>query len=398
MPVWIEEDNCTGCGLCIKACPYGSIDMEDKTASVNETCTECGACLASCKFEALLSDIEEEPIPDLSAYQGVWVFAEVQDGALARVSLELLGEGARLAGELGQKLCAVLLGDQAHALCAQLSAAGASKIYLAQHEDLAQYSTLAYTRVLADLIKAHNPSVVLVGATPLGRDLAPRLSRRLDLGLTADCTVLGIDAETGNLLQTRPAFGGNVMATIFTPRVRPQMATVRPGVMALPETDTGNQAKIISYDFQPDNEDVLVRLISFQKEAQKAVDLSEAKIIVAGGRGCGSQEGFDLLKKLADLLGAELGGTRVAVEEGWIPADRQIGQTGQSVRPELYIAVGVSGAIQHRAGCAGARYIVAINRQKEAPIFKVADYAIEGDLFQVVPAMISALQGGGNHE
>lgn len=394
MSVWIVEENCTGCGLCAKACPYGALKVVDKLAVIDsERCTECGACLGACKFEALMSDIVEEPIPDLSGYTGVWVFAEVSGGALAPVSIELLGEGARLAGELGQELSAVLIGNDVEPLAAELGAFGARRVYLAQHKDLASYSTLAYTRVLADLVREYAPAVLLMGATPLGRDLAPRLSRRLDLGLTADCTVLAIDPDTGNLLQTRPAFGGNVMATIYTPRVRPQMATVRPGVMTRPKRDAGAKAEVIKAEPLLKPEDLLVRLLSSQSIERQGADLSEAKIIVAGGRGCGD-EGFAQLTRLAGLIGAELGGTRVAVEEGWVGADRQIGQTGQTVRPELYFACGISGAIQHRAGILGSRFIVAINRDARAPIFSVADYAIVGEVQKVVPAICDALKGG----
>ncbi len=393
MAVWIIEDKCTGCGLCAKTCPYGAIAIEDKLAHVNERCTECGACLAACKFEALASDLEQEPLPDLSGYRGVWVFAEVQDGALAQVSLELLGEGARLAADLGQDLCAVLLGHGVAGLAADLAAFGATRVFLADDPGLVEYSTLAYARVLAELVRAHAPAVLLMGATPLGRDLAPRLSRRLDLGLTADCTGLAIDQETGNLLQTRPAFGGNVMATIVTPRVRPQMATVRPGVMGLPTRRAGTPAVVVRHPVVLEANDGLVRLLARQARTSQAVDLSQARVIVAGGRGCRGAGGFALLAELAQALGGELGGTRVAMEEGWISPERQIGQTGLTVRPELYLACGISGAIQHRAGCLGARYIVAVNRDRRAPIFQVADYAIAGDLFKVVPALMEALKG-----
>jgi len=393
MAVWVVEENCTGCGLCVKACPYGAVELEDKLARLNQRCTECGACVDSCKFEAMATDIEQAPIPDLSGYQGIWVLAETAGGELLPVSRELMGQGGELARALGQELCAVLVGHDLEGLVPELAALGAAKVHLAEDPRLAEYSTLAHTRALAQMVKADDPAVLLMGATPLGRDLAPRLSRRLDLGLTADCTELSVDTQTGNLLQTRPAFGGDVMATIYTPRARPQMATVRPGVFAPPTLRSEAQAEVIRHAPALEPADLAVKLMSFTPAEQKAVDLSQAKVIVAGGRGCRDQEGFALLGELADALGAELAGTRVAVEEGWLPPERQIGQTGVTVRPELYVACGVSGAIQHRAGFMGARYVVAINRDARAPIFEVADYAICGDLFKVAPALIAQLTG-----
>jgi electron transfer flavoprotein alpha subunit len=391
VPVWIIEEKCTGCGLCVRACPYGGVVVEDKLARLTERCTHCGACLDSCKFEALASDLGEQPTPDFSDYSGVWVVAEGRDGRLHPVSLELLGEARRLAGDLGQDVSAVLMGRNVKSLAQTLVAHGADTVYVAEHDELEPYRTLPFTRVLSGLITEHRPNIVLVGATPQGRDLAPRISRRLDLGLTADCTQLKIDRdEGGRLLQTRPAFGGNVMATIVSPKSRPQMATVRPGVMAALEADPGRKSQIIDVDVALDTSDLAVVIRSVAEAGRRTVNLSEAKIIIAGGRGVGVKENFKMLFDLAARLGGEVGGTRVAVEEGWLPVERQIGQTGQSVSPELYIAVGISGAVQHRAGIMGARYIVAINRDATAPIFEVADYALVGDATKIVPALIEA--------
>lgn len=391
MPVWIIEDKCTGCGLCVRACPYGGVEVEDKLARLTERCTHCGACLDSCKFEAMASDLEVEAAPDFSAYQGVWVVAEGRDAELHPVSLELLGEARRLAADLGQDVAAVLIGRGVGSLAETLVAYGADTVYVAEHDELEPYRTLPFTRVLAGVIAEHRPNIVLVGATPQGRDLAPRLSRRLDLGLTADCTQLDIDREEGGrLLQTRPAFGGNVMATIVSPKSRPQMATVRPGVMAALEADPKRSGRVVDVDVSLDPTDLALVIRSVAEAGRRTVNLSQAKIIIAGGRGVGGAEGFEMLFDLARVLGAEVGGTRVAVEEGWLPVERQIGQTGQSVSPELYIAVGISGAVQHRAGIMGARYIVAINRDATAPIFEVADYALVGDATKIVPALIEA--------
>ncbi len=389
MPVWIIEEKCTGCGLCVRACPYGGVVVEDKLARLTVRCTHCGACLDSCKFEALASDLEAEQAPDFSANRGVWVAAEARDGELHPVSLELLGEARRLAADLGQDVAAVLIGRGVTPLAETLVAHGADTVYLAEHDELAPYRTLPFTRVLSGLIAEHRPNIVLVGATPQGRDLAPRISRRLDLGLTADCTQLGIDREEGGrLLQTRPAFGGNVMATIVSPKSRPQMATVRPGVMAALEPDPGRSGRVVEVAVNLEPSDLALTIRSVAEAGRRTVDLSQAKVIIAGGRGVGGAKGFGMLFDLARALGAEVGGTRVAVEEGWLPVERQIGQTGQSVSPELYIAVGISGAVQHRAGIMGARYIVAINRDATAPIFEVADYALVGDATKIVPALI----------
>ncbi len=391
MNVWIETDLCNGCQRCLRACPYGAVEMVEDTARILERCTACGACLEACKQEAIKTDATPREIPDFSDHRGVWVFAEQRQGHLARVCLELLGKSRELAETLGEEVSAVLLGHQVAGLAETLTRHGAGKVYLAEHPALRDYATLPYTRVLADLVTAHRPGILLLGATYLGRDLAPRLSRRIGVGLTADCTELTIHPEERILLQTRPAFGGNVMATIASRYSRPQMATVRPGVME-PRQGEPHAAETIRCEVSLDEADRGPRLLEFIGEARQHVDLAQAKVIVAGGRGVGDASGFGALEELADLLGAELAGTRVAVEEGWIPPERQVGQTGQSVRPELYIACGISGAIQHRAGMLNSRYVVAVNKDPQAPIFQIADWGIVGDLHEVVPEMIRQIK------
>jgi len=391
MGVWIDLDLCNGCRRCIKACPYGAVEMKDGKAGILERCTSCGACLAACKQKAILSDAAPRTIPDFSDRKGVWVFAEQRAGELHRVSLELLGKAQELARERGETVSALLLGHQVAGLCDTLIAHGADTVYLAQHRVLKDYRTIAYARVIADLVKENKPGIFLMGATNTGRDLAPRVSRRVAAGLTADCTELTIDPGEGVLLQTRPAFGGNVMATIANRYSRPQMATVRPGVMeAMP--CPGKEGVVVKTKVSIPEKEVGTRLLEIVREKRMGADISQAKVIVAGGRGVGDAAGFKAVQRLADALGGEVAGTRVAVEEGWIPAERQVGQTGKSVRPELYVACGISGAIQHRAGMAASRYVVAINRDARAPIFQVADWGIVGDLHEVVPEMTRQLK------
>jgi electron transfer flavoprotein alpha subunit/NAD-dependent dihydropyrimidine dehydrogenase PreA subunit len=390
MTVWIESDLCDGCRRCVKACPYDAIAIEDGKANVLERCTNCGACLAQCKKEAIKSDVVPKEIPDFSDYQGVWVYAEQRDGVLAKVTLELLGIAQVLAQERRQKVSAVLLGDKVENLTHELIRHGADHVYLAADQSLQPYRTLAHVNVLENLIKAHKPEILLIGATHIGRDLAPRLSRRVGVGLTADCTALSIDPEENILLQTRPAFGGNVMATIANRYSRPQMATVRPGVMEI-RIDEAKEGTITRCDVQLEQAQIKTKVLEVFQEKRKHTPITDAKVIVAGGRGVNGEEGFEMLRALADLLEGEVGGTRIVAEKGYIPAESQVGQTGKTVRPELYIACGISGAIQHRAGMMNSRYIIAINKDPDAPIFKVADWGIVGDLHDVVPELIRQL-------
>lgn len=391
MTVWIETDLCTGCRRCLRACPYDAVEMRDGKAFVRDRCTSCGACLEACKDDAILTDAEPREIPDFSDRQGVWVFAEQCEGKLHRVSLELLGKAQGLAQELQQEVSAVLLGSQVSSLTKPLLGYGAQKVHLANHRTLKDFRTTAYAEVMETLVSQYKPNILLIGATHLGRDLAPRLARLVGSGLTADCTELHIDPDEGILLQTRPAFGGNVMATIANRYSRPQMATVRPGVMeALPTP--GNKGKVVRHKVTLTEKGIGTRVLEMVRESKKRVNLSEARVVVAGGRGVGDAKGFKVLEKLARAVGGEMAGTRIAVEEGWIPAERQVGQTGQTIRPEIYIACGISGAIQHRAGMLGSRYIIAINKDERAPIFEVADWGIVGDLHEVVPALTKAFK------
>lgn len=392
MGISIDRELCNGCGKCVKICPYGGVALEDEKAVINERCTACGACIDACKLEAILSDIKEKEIPDFSDRKGVWVFAEQKDGVISRATFELLGLGQALGGQLDQELSAVLLGDKVEHLTEQLGEYGAQNIYLAQHKLLEHYRTNPYAKVISELVLEHKPNIFLIGATAIGRDLAPRVSMRLDLGLTADCTELTIDPDDGSLLQTRPAFGGNVMATIKTLYSRPQMATVRPGVMEAKRIDGPSQCRITKKDAHLLDKDTLTKVLEVVREKKRRVDLCDAKIIVAGGRGVGSQQGLECLFSLADVIGGEVAGTRMVIEEGWLPVERQVGQTGQTVRPELYIACGVSGAIQHRAGMLNSRYVIAVNRDERAPMFEVADWGIVGDLHEVVPTLTKAMK------
>jgi len=398
--IWINKENCDGCKRCQRVCPYEGIELVDGVARVTDRCTSCGACVEACKNEAITSDIVPRAVPDFSDHKGVWVFAEQTDGVLANVGLELLGKARDLAQNLNETVCAVLLGQDVSNLCDTLAEHGADSIYLVEDDLLKDYRTIAYTSVMETLVKEYKPSILLIGATALGRDLAPRVSRRVGSGLTADCTELTIDIDEKTedskiLWQTRPAFGGNVMATIANRYSRPQMATVRPGVMEKRIVKNVN-AEIIRVCPPLSETDIKTRILETIKELRTGTDITEANVIVAGGRGINGKEGFEMLDKLAELLGGELACTRLIVEQGIMEQRSQVGQTGKTVRPEIYIACGISGAIQHRAGMMGSRYIIAINNDPAAPIFDVANWGIVGDVHEIVPEMIAQLSQKGS--
>ncbi|MBM6836719.1 electron transfer flavoprotein subunit alpha/FixB family protein [Clostridium saudiense] len=328
---------------------------------------------------------------NIADYQGVWVFAEQRHGELQKVSLEILGESRRLANELGVKLTAVLLGNNIGHLANKLGEYGADEVLVADHVELENYTTDGYTKVLCDLVNDKKPGMFFIGATFIGRDLGPRVAARLRTGLTADCTSLAVEVENGALLATRPAFGGNIMATIACPDHRPQMATVRPGVFSR-LTEKNYDFTVENVEVKLEASDIRTTILEIVKANKEVLDISEAKVIVSGGRGVGSKENFSLLQELADALGGVVGGSRGAVDKGWIERDYQVGQTGKTVRPRIYIACGISGAIQHVAGMQESDMIIAINKDETAPIMKVADYAIVGDLNKVIPEMISELK------
>ena len=328
---------------------------------------------------------------NIADYKGIWVFAEQREGKLQKVSLELLGEGRRLADELGVKLTAVLLGNDVTESATTLGEHGADEILVANDKELEHYTTDGYTKVICQLASERKPGIILIGATFIGRDLGPRVAARLTTGLTADCTSLAVEVENGALLATRPAFGGNLMATIACPDHRPQMATVRPGVFAKSnERNTNFVVENVEVKLEPS--DIRTTILEIVKANKEIIDISEAKVIVSGGRGVGSEENFSLLKELADTLGGVVAGSRAAVEKGWIEQAYQVGQTGKTVKPSIYIACGISGAIQHVAGMQDSDMIIAINKDETAPIMKVADYGIVGDLNKVIPEMISQLK------
>ena len=328
---------------------------------------------------------------NISEYNGVWVFAEQRNGELQKVSLEILGEGRRLADELGVNLTAVLLGNNVACLADILGEHGADEVLVAEHEELENYTTDGYTKVICDLANERKPGILFIGATFIGRDLGPRVAARLSTGLTADCTSLEVDVTNGDLLATRPAFGGNLMATIACPNHRPQMATVRPGVFSK-LTEKKENFNIENVTVNLEESDIRTTVLEVVKANKDIVDIGEAKVIVAGGRGVGSKENFAMLQELATTLGGVVGASRGAVDKGWIERDYQVGQTGKTVRPTIYVACGISGAIQHVAGMQESDMIIAINKDEAAPIMKVADYAIVGDINKVIPEMISKLK------
>ena len=417
------EGKCIACGArCQSACPVDAIEMNEagEPIVIASKCIGCVKCVKVCPVQALEmsftpdelrilqelaavtttaaappeEDAEEAALARrLAAYRGVWVFIEQTEGEAAKVSWELLGKGKELALDRECELAAVVMGDGVEELCIQAIGYGAEKVYLMDAPVLRHYRTEAYQRGVCTLVEKYRPEVILMGATGLGRDLAGVVATKLATGLTADCTGLSID-DKGNLMQTRPAFGGNIMATIVCDKFRPQMSTVRPHVMAMPHFDPAAKGEIIRESVPVTEQEMKVKVLKILMDggAGSVVDISGADFIVSGGRGMMGKENFAMLQELADVLGGVVGASRSAVDAGWMPQDRQVGQTGKTVRPKVYIACGISGAIQHLVGMQDSDFVIAINRDADAPIFQVANYGIVGDLFRIIPALTRKLQ------
>ncbi|MCR2044793.1 electron transfer flavoprotein subunit alpha/FixB family protein [Anaerosalibacter massiliensis] len=391
MAIKVIKEKCVGCGACVTVCPADAINMIDKKAIITDKCIACGACINKCPVEAIFKEEGNKGGVNIDEYRGVWVFAEQREGKTLNVVRELLGEGRKIADELETELTAVLLGHNIEDEANLLIKYGADKVIYANHELLGVYTTDGYAKVIYDLIQERKPEIMLIGATNIGRDLGPRLSAKVHTGLTADCTRLDVDKENRRLMMTRPAFGGNLMATILCPNHRPQMSTVRPGVMEKAKIDENREGIVQVVKPELKDSDIKAKVIETVKSDKPVVALEEAPIIVSGGRGLGGEEGFKLIEDLAEKLGGVVGASRATVDSQWIEQSHQVGQTGKTVRPGLYVACGISGAIQHLAGMQDSKCIVAINKDPNAPIFEVADYGIVGDLYEVIPELIQAL-------
>jgi len=382
-------DACTGCGVCVDVCPFGAIDMVNGKAVINEACRACGQCVEACPVGAIV--MSEAEAVDLSDYRGVMAYAEQRDGRVHPVSYELLGKAQELAAALSEPVYAVIVGSGVGAGAEELVRRGADKVFVYDDPALAEFRDDPYTDLLAQCCMEEKPSIFLIGATSLGRSLGPRVSAKLRTGLTADCTYLDIDPETRLMRQTRPAYGGNIMATIITPNGRPQMATVR--YKMFPEAGKTDNPKGIVVEKPVDMSSVRdrVKVLGFE-EAKDQVSITEADLIVSGGLGMGDPKGFELIGQLAETLGAAVGASRPTVDEGWIDYRHQVGLSGRTVRPQVYMACGISGAVQHQAGMKTSDVIIAVNKDPEAPIFKISSLGVVGDLYEVVPRLIEKIK------
>lgn len=396
MSITVDPTKCNGCSLCVKSCATGAIEVKDKLATiVLESCNMCGACVSTCRFKAISIDIDKQPVEDLEKYKGVWVFGEQRDGKVAPVVFELINIGRDLARDRNTELSVVILGDNLTEAVTDLASYPVDKVYVYEAPELAVYDSERYCRVLTDVMREYKPEIVLAGATTTGRSFMSGVAIQLYTGLTADCTGLAI-GEDGLLHQTRPAYGGNIMATILCPYTRPQMSTVRHKVFPTSAKRCEGEAEIINLTPKPTLFGSRSKFLEFVETVGEKVNLVDADIIVSGGRGLGDPDGFKIIRELANELGAAVGSSRAAVDAGWIPYAHQVGQTGKTVCPKIYIACGISGAVQHQVGMKSSDVIIAINKDPNAPIFDIATHGFVGDLFEVVPALtkkIKAMRG-----
>ena len=393
----VDIETCIGCKICERVCPFAAIIVEPETkkAKVLEGCTLCGTCVGVCPVNALSIERKAVSEEEIALYKNVFIWGEWEkkEGkkVIKSVALELLGKGKELAEKLGESLAVVLPGNDVGHLVPELFHHGADKVYLCEHELLEDYSTDGYTSVIASVIASEKPSIVLYGATPNGRDLAPRIAGRLALGLTADCTGLDIN-ESRQLVQTRPAFGGNIMASILSPYTRPQMSSVRPNVFPKPEADVSKTGVLEEVEVTLKPVSIRTKIIEEIVYHEENINIEEANILVSAGRGVGSKDNLQYIEELAEAVNGTVSGSRPLVDLGWLPHPQQVGQSGKTVAPTLYIALGISGAVQHLVGMTSSDTIVAINKDKEAPIFEVADFGIVGDMFEIIPEFVKIIK------
>ncbi len=391
----IDKDKCTGCGECEEVCAFGAITIKDDTAEVDhDMCTLCGTCVDTCPSGALTIEGKEERgvESDKADWRGVWIVAEYRLGKIFPVTFELLGCARKLADKLDVPLSAVLIGSNIKQFIDELIKYGADRVYVVDHPGLDKFLEQPYSNVLVHLVKEYKPEIILAGATAQGRSYIPAVATMLETGLTADCTELDVRIEDRALLQTRPAFGGNLLATIVCPNHRPQMATIRPHVMKALEPDESRKADVIEVKIDDSLLETSSKVVDSIVEEQTGVDLANADIIITAGRGMECKENLSLVEELAKLLDGAVGATRAVTDAGWLSERHQIGQTGKTVSPKLYIGCGVSGAIQHIVGMKGSDIIVAINKDPDAPIFDVSTYGIVGDVKEVLPKLIDKIK------